>query len=507
MTEIERLQTIGTPADELGEYDCVSALPDAAIDRLLSQTARALSASHVTLVLSCCGRRRRSSDLDRAETSTELSVPVDGADGRSIGSLIAVFEEPDRDSAIMVERLQASAEMIADSLEQRQNVAAAQRMERLLTETIEALADGLVVFDRDDRLVVCNSKFRDLYKVTAPIIRPGARFEDLLLYGVARGQYPEAVGNEDAFIKRRLYEHLELCEAVEQELPGDRWLRIDELETSDGARVGMRVDITDLKRQQRELKSAREEAERAGDAKMRFLANMSHDLRTPLNAIIGFSQSIEAEVFGPVGAPRYCEYASDIRNAGEHLLGLIHEILDWSKIETGALRIDESAFDLLETIKACSRMVSADAERYDIRICEPNIPAGLGLLGDERKVTQILVNLVSNAVKFSHRGGEVRIAAEIGMDHRLSVSVSDNGIGVAEKDIALILQPFQQAQSPLTRKRTGTGLGLSITKELIELHGGELAFRSQLGEGTTVSVRFPSERVIAARTSSAIDAA
>jgi PAS domain S-box-containing protein len=258
--------------------------------------------------------------------------------------------------------------------------------------------------------------------------------------------------------------------------------------------LGIITDTTLQKRAESELRSAKFAAEAANRSKSSFLANMSHELRTPLNAIIGFSEVIKDAVFG-VDHERYRNYAEDIFHSGGHLLKLINDILDISKIDAGKYHLNEEACDLSESVSAALRFVRDAASGGGVTLHD-DVSLALPLLkADLRSITQIVTNLVANAVKFTAPGGRIEIAAT-NVDGCLSISVADTGIGMKPSDIPLALAPFQQLDSAWERRYEGTGLGLPLTKALLKLHGASLQIDSEPGCGTTVTARFPAERTI-----------
>lgn len=246
-----------------------------------------------------------------------------------------------------------------------------------------------------------------------------------------------------------------------------------------------------------ELLAAKLAADAANRSKSAFLANMSHELRTPLNAIIGFSEAIQTQTLGPIGNARYREYANSIHEAGRHLLSIINDILDLSKIEAGKVVLHEEAVSVPDLIDSCLLIVKERAQEKGLRL-EVDRPDVLPpLYADKRMLKQILINLLSNAIKFSLGEGKVSIIARWGPAKGFVFEIADMGIGIAQKDIPAILIPFKQVDSDLNRKFEGTGLGLPLSKSLVEMHGGSLELQSELGVGTTVTVRFPAARVVA----------
>jgi len=259
-----------------------------------------------------------------------------------------------------------------------------------------------------------------------------------------------------------------------------------------GAQVGQVIERNQAIEQ---LAETMEEIEFANRAKSEFLANMSHELRTPLNSIIGFSEVVRDGIFGPVGNPRYQEYLEDIHSSGQHLLDLINDILDISKVEAGAMAPVEEWVNIEEIIASSMRLIEGRAEKGSVTLSTV-IPADLPwLLADELRVKQILLNLLSNAVKFTPAGGKITVQAARNDDGTLTISVEDTGIGISEDEIEEMLEPFTQVRSSRAQRQEGTGLGLYLVKKLTEMHGGALKIESSLGAGTRVNVSFPKKRI------------
>ncbi len=236
-------------------------------------------------------------------------------------------------------------------------------------------------------------------------------------------------------------------------------------------------------------------AEAANRAKTEFLANMSHELRTPLNAIIGFSDMLLLGLPGPTNSDKHLEYTSDINESGRHLLGLINDILDLTKIEAGRLDLDEEIVDFEAVAEASLAVVRKLAKDCGVAIDYEGSADPIALFADGRKLKQILINLLSNAVKFTPGGGRVALEAAVDGDGSFVIGITDSGIGIAPDDIATVMAPFSQVDSDLNRRYEGTGLGLPITKALVELHDGTFDLESEVGVGTTVTVRLPAGRV------------
>jgi signal transduction histidine kinase len=238
------------------------------------------------------------------------------------------------------------------------------------------------------------------------------------------------------------------------------------------------------------------ESDKANKSKSEFLATMSHELRTPLNAIIGFSDVIKRQLFGDIGNARYIEYARDIHDSGAHLLAIINDILDLARAEAGKLKLNESEFDVVEVLENCVRMCRGRAETGRVGIVVTAKEGTVYARGDMRLFFQIVINLVTNAIKFTPEGGQITLSAAADYENGLAVAVSDTGIGIAPEDMERVLRPFEQVESSYARQKSGAGLGLPYAKRLAELHGGSLELKSEPGKGTTVTVILPPERVV-----------
>ena len=358
-----------------------------------------------------------------------------------------------------------------------------------LTHAIDSISEGFALFDSEERLLLCNQRFLAMYPLSARRIHAGVSFHEILKTAISCGDIvPGEIA--DGLLAITLTERARALDAIEFELADGRWVRATDRLTADGSIVGIRTDITELKHRERALFEAKEVAESANRAKSEFLANISHELRTPLNAIIGFSELIIAETLGPIAKP-YREYMQDVLNSGRHLLEVINDILDLAKAESGQLDLNEEALELKGLVDGVLRLMRERAMRNHLDLSGEVSALLPPLRADPRKLRQILLNLISNAIKFTPAGGSVTVTAEREPAGDLLLRVTDTGIGIAAEDISTALKPFGQVDGTLSRKYTGTGLGLPLTRAMVELHGGEVRIESELDRGTSVIVRLP----------------
>ena len=492
-----------------------------------------------------------------------------------------------------------------------------------LIDAIEAIPESFMLLDKDDRLVLCNSRYRELHAPIAHVLVPGTPFEDICRASAHAELPAKAKGREEEWVADRLRRHNELQFIVEERQIGDRWFQISEQHTRDGGTVVVQTEITGVKRREQELaektallratlehmeqgllmldaelrlkmwndrwielmdvppelvgvglpmeaivrataqrgdygpgdvetlvrsrleqtcrleprayelhrangrvidmrrspmpdggilfavaditerkrvevdlRRAKDEAELASRSKTEFLANMSHELRTPLNAIIGFSDILMGQIFGPLGDARYSDYARDIRDSGLHLLNLINDVLDVSKVEFGKVELIEETVDIVAVVESCARLMRDRADTAGLRLVQ-ELPPGLPQIqGDSRRLKQVLLNLLSNAVKFTPTGGRVTIRASYQPQDGFRLIVEDTGIGIAKVDLEKAMRPFGQIDSRLARKYQGTGLGLPLARSMAELHGGKLELDSAPGQGTTATIWLPAGRVL-----------
>jgi two-component system cell cycle sensor histidine kinase PleC len=395
-----------------------------------------------------------------------------------------------------------------DITEQKSLVEKTVAADMRLRDAIETIPEAFVLWDADNRLVLCNSNFQELHNLPDEAIQVGASYESLAAAGSQPVVRNKVITGGPTVPGARTFE---------AQLEDGRWLHISERRTKDGGYVSVGTDITTVKTHEEKLidsekrqiatiadlrasqqrlaelaeKYAEEKtrAEEANAAKSKFLANMSHELRTPLNAIIGFSEIMESGMFGPLGAEKYSEYCSDIHDSGQYLLDVINDILDMSKIEAGRIRLDFEDLNLDTLLAESMRVVSAKAEEKKLEVNARIIP-DLQLRADRRAIKQIALNLLSNAVKFTPAGGSITVRGRTS-DGFVVLGIADSGIGISKDSLTRLGRPFEQVESQLTKSHQGSGLGLAIAKSLVELHGGRMRIRSTLGRGTLVVVRLP----------------
>jgi signal transduction histidine kinase len=365
------------------------------------------------------------------------------------------------------------------------------RQNSLLQSTLENIGEGLSVFDSRGRLIAWNSRFCELLDLPADLAA-NATLHDILMRQAVRGDFGR--GTPEVEVARRLDLFFRDVPTIKERItPAGRLLQIRRRAMPNGAVVSAYSDVTDIKASERKLIEARSQAELANRAKGDFLANMSHELRTPLNAIIGFSEVISNELFGPIVNEKYLEYITDIHASSLHLLSIINDVLDMSKIEAGKVELAKEIVPVQGLIREVMRMVHERAQSRDIELTVQMLEEEIDIWADERSMKQIFLNLLSNAIKFSREGGTVYIRAIAERPDVAVFEIEDHGIGMNEAEQERALQPFGQAQPATTRTYGGTGLGLPITKGLVEAHGGTLTISSRAGAGTTVRVALPRE--------------
>jgi signal transduction histidine kinase len=374
----------------------------------------------------------------------------------------------------------------------RRSEARLKRQSSLLQSTLESIGEGLSVFDARGRLIARNRRFCELLDLPADLAT-GAPLCEILARQAARGDFGDV--EPQAEVARRLEQFYREVPTVKERLTrAGRILQIRRRAMPDGAVVSVYSDITELKAGESKLLQARSQAELANHSKSEFLANMSHELRTPLNAIIGFTEIIALELFGPIVNEKYLEYIKDVHASSLHLLSIINDVLDMSKIESGKLELQKEAVALQNVIADVIRMMHERAGSRAIELVSQPLTGPVVVWADERAMKQIFLNLLSNAIKFSPDGSKVGIRVTAEQAECVVIEIDDHGIGMNEDELVRALQPFGQAKPATTRNYGGTGLGLPITKGLIEAHGGTLALTSRPGEGTTVYIVLPTER-------------
>ncbi len=405
--------------------------------------------------------------------------------------------------------------IVVDITEQRRTAAERATADLRLHDAIETIGEAFVLWDADNRLVMCNSKFQDLHYLPTDLTRRGTPYDALKPYLAhfipqhRRDQGEYEIGGAKSY---------------EMLLPEGRWLQINERRTKDGGYVSVGTDITALKtEEQRFLESERKltatisdlrrsrltletqaeqlsrlaeryleqkaEAESANRAKSEFLAKMSHELRTPLNAILGFAEIMDAEIYGTLGHPKYKDYSHDISRSGQALLTIIADILDMAELEAGRIRINKRPVIINDIAQATIDQMKDNAEAKSQKIIA-NLSAETPLMADQRALERIIFHLISNAIKFTPEGGRITVTARE-VSGAVNLYVEDNGIGIPKDALAKLGRPFEWVEMDARKPTEGAGLGLAIARSFAELHGGTLTIRSTEGSGTTVLVRLP----------------
>jgi adenylate cyclase len=433
-------------------------------------------------------------------TQGRLDLPIPTAGRDEIGGMARALAML-RDSIIESQRLER---------ERRRAEAEAQRAQAQLSEAIEAISEGFALYDADDRLVVCNSRFREMYAGLAIEIQAGTQYETVLRAVAGTGIIPAALESFDAWVAERLERHRNPKGAFEQQRGGGMWLKISERRTADGGIVGVFTDITELKDRELQLgqavdrlAEARDVADEANRTKSVFLANMSHELRTPLNAIIGYSEILQEDVVD-LGQQSLVADLKKIEGAGRHLLGLINDILDLSKIEAGRMDVfieDVEVVPLLEEVRA---IIDPMAKKNGNDV-EFHMAKNLGTMRTDRtKLKQSLLNILSNASKFTQNGELTLLAERFVTDQPMvRFAISDTGIGMTEEQLSRLFQAFSQADASTAKQYGGTGLGLAITRNFCQLLGGDVTVVSRPGEGSTFTITLPDRPADAAKLGSA----
>ncbi len=393
-----------------------------------------------------------------------------------------------------------------------------------LQEAVESGSDALAFWDQNDRLVLRNNAFVELFSLIDKDIVPGVKCKTIL-DNAARHLFETDDSEPEAWSDERHQLHFLPQHQESWRHRDGRWFLVDEHRSRDGGVVTRLSDVTAIKENElammergttlagtvqqlemskwiferqaaehvealEQLARAKAAVEEASASRSRFLSIISHELRTPMNAIIGFSEILKKELLGPLGTEKYVEYADDIFSSAHHLLSLINDLLDMSKVDAGKWRLKKGDIDVGEFVRSCCRLILEQAISCSMKV-ETEIPDECIVAHvDERALRQVLLNLLSNAVKFTRHGGSIRIVAAL-EDNMLKVSVSDDGVGIAQEDQSRVFRPFEQGENNLDRTHEGTGLGLALCKSLVELHGGRIELISEEGRGTIVTFYIP----------------
>ncbi len=364
-----------------------------------------------------------------------------------------------------------------------------------MTAMLASIRHGIMLWGPDRRLIASNAGVAELMGHPPGLLTPGRSQDEIIDNMLRRGEF----GQGDA--ARRVADGLRTRDRSvtyirTQHLPSGRIVEIRSDPTPGGGWLSTYADVTEARQAEEELRRAKESAEAANQAKSRFLATMSHELRTPLNAVIGFSDALLREAANPTTA-RVAEFARQINESGRNLLGLINIILDVARIEAGRFDLASDVVDIERLVRAAVRQADAAAQAAEITLTVELPDTVPRLRADERRLAQVLRHLLSNAVKFTEIGGTVTVGARLEPDGDLVIFVRDTGIGISEGDLERVFEPFTQLDSTLARRYQGSGLGLYVSRALVAGHGGRLALRSRVGEGTTAEVRLPAGQLLA----------
>ena len=441
-------------------------------------------------------------------------LALNGIDGATLGYLVWHPAKPGTDllrsirveTAIMMLALGAIAGLVLCQLVvQRRTLQLQVRMidegaERLtgslalLTSALQAVDYGIAMYDRDAHLQHWNDAYVKLWALPAGLLQRGIHASRVLDHSFNVAGFQMQGDDEIGGTASDPY-RLERTGRWIYRRGDSKVIAARRLPLPDGGFLSVSSDMTQQVSHERELVGAREQAVLANRSKSEFLANVSHELRTPLNAIIGFSEILSRELFGPLGSERYRNYVGDIHSSGEHLLSLINDILDLSKIESGRFKLRLEVFDCVELATSVARLIRPRSQEHMQELVLDLPPAPIGLNADKRALKQVLINLLSNAVKFTPEGGRVALGASA-VKGGVEFSVSDTGIGIDEKDIEVALAPFGQIDSNYSRRHEGTGLGLPIVNGIVALHNGTLKVASRVGAGTTVTIFVPDQGIV-----------
>ncbi|MDF1748774.1 MAG: HAMP domain-containing sensor histidine kinase [Alphaproteobacteria bacterium] len=373
----------------------------------------------------------------------------------------------------------------------------ASHIAKILNESIQEFPGPVAIYDENDNLITYNRLYEWVHGQAFETVLAESGDRPICYADLVRESAKDVVSPEmlEEHITDRLRAQKNANgEAIDRFYPNCGWFRIVKVRTPSGAIAGFATDITELKEKTLALERARADAEAANAAKSAFLANMSHELRTPLNAIIGLSDALGTGVLGDCNE-KDRQYLTDIRGAGHHLLSLINDLLDISKVEAGAMGLECQTFHLPTLLQECVHMMEPIADKASVTLITELSGASVELYGDPRKIKQVILNILSNAVKFSYECSDVKMRASI-TQKQIVIEIEDHGIGIEEENIEHAFKPFGRLNHSLSAPAKGAGLGLSIAKSMIALHHGTITLASHIGEGTTVTITLPTTMIV-----------